>query len=295
MLASKNFQAMNAEQTDLYERIQAFSLDQPNAQLSFSKRLARDNGWSFQYAQQVIEEYKKFAFLAVAAGHPVTPSDQVDQVWHLHLTYTRSYWEEFCLRVLQTPLHHDPTLGGEDENQKFDDWYSKTLKSYEQFFGAKPPVEIWSTPRDRFGRDLYFVRINTQQNWILPKLQIRKGAVASIAIFSMLLLSGCYVGSSENNINPFAGALLATICIGAVFGAIRFFAEIVDSINNPSRPRIRGGCGGGGCGSAGCGGWGSGWGDSSGHSSGDSGSSDGGSSCGGGGCGGCGGGGCGGG
>jgi hypothetical protein len=285
-LTDESIQAMTAEQAELYERIQAFSLDQPDAQLSFSKRLARDNGWSLQYARQVIEEYKKFAFLAVVAGHPVTPSDQVDQVWHLHLTYTRSYWEEFCLQVLRTPLHHDPTLGGEAENQKFDNWYSKTLESYERFFRAKPSVEIWSTPKDRFGRDLHFVRINTQKNWVLPKLQGQKGAAVSTTILSTLILSGCYMGSSKNNINPFVGALLAVIGVAATFGVIRFLVGIVDFIKNPSLPRI-GGCGGSGCGTAGCGGWGSGWGwgDSGGHSSSDSGSSDGGG-CGGGGCGG---------
>ena len=296
----KSIQAMTAEQAELYERIQAFSLDKPDAQLSFSNRLARDNGWPLQYARQAIEEYKKFAFLAVVAGHPVTPSDQVDQVWHLHLTYTRSYWEEFCSQVLRTPLHHDPTLGGEAENQKFDDWYSKTLESYEQFFEVKPPLEIWSTLEDRFGRDLQFVRINAQQNWVLPKLQVQKGAAASTAILSTLMLSGCYIGSVENNINPVAGTLLAVICIAAAFGVIRFLVGIIDFIKNPSRPRIGTGWGGSSCGTAGCGGWSSGWGDSSshssgGHSSGDSGSSDGG--CGSGGCGGggCGGGGCGGG
>ena len=78
-LAGETVRSMNAEQVALYERIQAFSLDQSDAQLSFSKRLAKENGWSLQYAQQAIEEYKKFAFLAVAAGHPVTPSDPVDQ------------------------------------------------------------------------------------------------------------------------------------------------------------------------------------------------------------------------
>lgn len=297
-LTDKSIQAMTAEQAELYERIQAFSLDQPDAQLSFSKRLARDNGWSLQYARQVIEEYKKFAFLAVVAGHPVTPSDQVDQVWHLHLSYTRSYWEEFCTQVLRTPLHHEPTQGGQAENQKFDEWYSKTLESYKRFFRTKPPVEIWSTPKDRFGRDSHFVRINTQQNWVLPKLQVQKGAAVSAAILSTLILSGCYIGSSETNINPFAGALLAVIDVAAAFGVIRFLVGIVDFVKNPSLPRIRGGWGGSGCGTAGCGGWGSGWGDSSGsHSSGDSGSSDGGSGCGGGGCGGsgCGSGGCGGG
>lgn len=284
---------MNTEQAELYERIQAFSLDKPNAQLSFSKRLARDNGWSLQYARQTIEEYKKFAFLALAAGHPVTPSDQVDQVWHLHLTYTRSYWDEFCSEVLQTPLHHDPTLGGEAENQKFDDLYNKTLESYERFFGVKPPVEIWSTPKDRFGRDLYFVRVNTQQNWVLAKLQVQKAA-ASIAIPFTLMLSGCYIRSSENNINPYAGALLAVIWVAAAFGVIRFLVGIVEFIKNPSLSRVRGDWGSSGCGSAGCSGWVSGWGDSGGHS-GDSGDSDGGSGCGGCGGGGCGGGGCGGG
>jgi len=268
---------MNPEQTALYERIRAFSLDPSDAQLPFSKRLARDNSWSLQYAQQAIEEYKKFAFLAVAAGHPVTPSDQVDQVWHLHLTYMRSYWEEFCLQVLQTPLHHEPTLGGEAENQKFDDWYSKTLESYERFFGAKPPVEIWSTPTDRFGRDLHFVRINTQQNWVLAKSPIKKRIAASIAIIFALALGGCYVGSSESSINLFAVVLLATVGIAAGWGMIRFLLGIADFMKNPSRPRI-------GSGSTGCGGCGTGWGlgDSAGghNSGGEGGSCDGGGGCG---------------
>ena len=133
---------MNVQQAELYQRIQAFSLDNPDADFSFSKRLARDNGWSAEYTHRVIEEYKKFTFLAVAAGHPVTPSDQVDQVWHLHLIYTYSYWSEFCPNVLQTALHHGPTRGGCNEHHKFNDWYSKTLASYESFFGQAPPTDI---------------------------------------------------------------------------------------------------------------------------------------------------------
>lgn len=96
---------MNIERIESYERIHAFSLDKPGAQLSFSERLVRDNGWSSQSARQAIEQYKKFAFLAVAAEHPVTPSDQVEPVWHLHLTCTQ-FWEEFCSEILQTPSHH---------------------------------------------------------------------------------------------------------------------------------------------------------------------------------------------
>lgn len=261
-LIDKSSQAMNAEQAALYEQIQAFSFDQSDAQLSFSQRLARDNSWSLEYAEQVIEEYKKFVFLAVVSQHPVTPSDQVDQVWHLHLTYTRSYWIDFCWQVLQVPLHHDPTLGGEVETQKFNDWYSKTLESYEHFFEQIPPTDIWSTPKVRFGRDLNFVRVNNQQNWVLSKLQVQRVATASVAILFTWILSNYYVSTSKSNINSFAGTLLAIISVAAGFGFIRIFVGVINFIKNPSSSKIQGSFGGGGCGSwggcnsGGCGGGG---------------------------------------
>ena len=200
---------MNLQQSELYQRIQAFSLDGPDANLPFSKRLARDNGWSAKYTQRVIDEYKKFAFLAVAAGHPVTPCDQVDQVWHLHLIYTHSYWGEFCPNVLQTPLHHEPTRGGHSEHDKFNDWYSKTLASYEQFFGQAPPADIWPSPRIRFERDIHFVRVNTQQNWILPKpavelpkLPIDRSPIAALLFVLALTITGCGSLSLTSISNP---------------------------------------------------------------------------------------------
>lgn len=205
---------MNSQQIELYNRIQAFSFDQPGTQLLFSKRLSRDNRWSLGYAQRVIEEYKKFTFLAVAAGHPVTPSDQVDQVWHFHLSYTRSYWQEFCPKVLQTPLHHEPTRGGLSEQLKFDDWYSQTLKSYKQFFGQIPPIDIWSDPKDRFGRDLKFVRVNTQQNWLvpkpslstLPKVQRKHAIILSLLSTMASAITGCQIISTIPNPLNFTGS-----------------------------------------------------------------------------------------
>jgi uncharacterized protein (TIGR04222 family) len=160
---------MEPHHFELYRRIQAFDLDAVDAQFTLSERLARENRWSADFTWRVIEEYKKFAFLAMAAGHPVTPSDQVDQVWHLHLTYTRSYWDEFCPQILGKPLHHEPTQGGEREKAKFNDWYGKTLASYQRLFGEKPPTDIWPAAAQRFGRDLHFVRVNQQQHWLIPK------------------------------------------------------------------------------------------------------------------------------
>jgi hypothetical protein len=69
---------MNTQQIALLQRIQEFQLDDSASNFSFSHRLARENGWTVQYAKSVIDEYKKFIFLAIVSGHPVTPSDQVD-------------------------------------------------------------------------------------------------------------------------------------------------------------------------------------------------------------------------
>lgn len=182
---------MDAEQTELYRRIQEFSVDKSDSDFPFSQRLARENGWADDYAQRVIDEYKKFAFLAVAADHPVTPSDQVDQVWHLHLVYTHSYWDEFCQKVLQQPLHHVPTCGGEREHAKFNKWYAKTLTSYEAFFGYQPPEDIWPAADVRFTRDIHFMRVNYQQSWILPKPH--KGwQIGSILIVVLVLSLTAY-------------------------------------------------------------------------------------------------------
>lgn len=140
---------MTCEHDTLWQRIQDHSPGYANASLGFAERLARENGWSREYALRVVTEYKRFVYLAATLEHPITPSDPVDQAWHLHLTYTRDYWEVFCPRVLGRPLHHDPTRGGNVERVKFFDWYSQTLAAYLAAFG-EPPGDIWPSPERRF-------------------------------------------------------------------------------------------------------------------------------------------------
>src|SRR5262245_15423178 len=126
---------MNAQQAERYQRIVDFPLDAPDTPLPFCRRLARENRWGDDYARRVLDEYRKFAFLAVTAGHLVVPSDQVDQAWHLHLLYTRSYWDHFCPEALGQPLHHGPSTGAPTEQERLVDGYARTLASYERFFG----------------------------------------------------------------------------------------------------------------------------------------------------------------
>ena len=107
-------------------------------------------------------------FLTCLADHPLTPSDQVDQVWHLHLIYTRSYWEDFCGATLGKMVHHGPTKGGGSEAAKYQDWYEMTKQLYETVFRHQPPEDIWPASKERFS-NINFRRVNTDEYWIIKK------------------------------------------------------------------------------------------------------------------------------
>src|SRR5687767_7184782 len=119
------------------------------AQLPFAQRLARENGWSMAHADRVMGEYKRFCFLAATAGHEVTPSDAIDQAWHLHLTYSRDYWEIYCPSVLGRVLHHAPTTGSAAARHQYFEQYAQTLKSYERVFGESAPADLWPSAAKR--------------------------------------------------------------------------------------------------------------------------------------------------
>jgi len=159
---------MTTTEQALWTRIQGFSLDDPESALTFSQRLARENGWTTNYTQEVIAEYRKFIFLACVSPVQVTPSDPVDQAWHLHLTYTYSYWQAFCQETLGQPIHHNPTKGGANEQDIFHNCYDETLRLYEEKFGEKPPADVWPDTSTRFS-DTDFVRINSRHYWMIRK------------------------------------------------------------------------------------------------------------------------------
>jgi hypothetical protein len=159
---------MTSQQQGLWHSIKNFELDDPHASFSFTDRLARENDWDLAYSLRAVDEYKKFIFLMCIAGHPVTPSDQVDQVWHLHLLYTESYWIDLCANILKRQLHHGPTKGGDLEKNKFEDWYAKTLTLYTEIFSADPPADLWPESKIRFS-DIHYVRVNARKNWIITK------------------------------------------------------------------------------------------------------------------------------
>jgi len=187
---------MNEEQRALYERVQAFEIDQPGASFPYSRRLAKENGWSYEFTERVIVEYKRFAFLAMAAGHWVSPSKIVDEAWHLHLTYTKNYWEVFCPQILGKPLHHHPTEGGTEEKAKFEDWYGRTFDSYRRLFGEEPPADIWTTGPEPAKPP----EVDRERHWVIRKPVIRFRARYLVLASVLAVVIGC-TGQSTG-VNP---------------------------------------------------------------------------------------------
>lgn len=133
-------------QQELWENIQNFNFDDQNSSYPFSRKLATENNWSFSFTQQAIAEYRKFIFLCCISPTGASPSETVDKVWHLHLTYTKNYWEDFCQNTLQQDIHHHPSRGGPTEKTKHDNWYRETRQHYEATFKNPPPSLIWPSP-----------------------------------------------------------------------------------------------------------------------------------------------------
>jgi uncharacterized protein (TIGR04222 family) len=156
----------NDGQRELWTRIAAHPIG-GDAAHSFAIRLAREQGWTRSEAAEAIDEYRRFCFLAFVAGHEVTPSEEVDAVWHLHLLYTRDYWDVFCVTVLGAPLHHGPTRCA-SQQAHYRDAYARTLASYAAYFGA-PSMQWWPGSAQRFQRKPAMTRIDRQRYWIVPR------------------------------------------------------------------------------------------------------------------------------
>jgi uncharacterized protein (TIGR04222 family) len=213
---------MDPSRTALFAAIQSFPIDDGDPSLSFEARLARDHGWSRAYAHRVVAEYRRYLFLAATAGESVCPSEDVDAAWHLHLTYTRSYWARLCGGVIGRPLHHDPTRGGPAEADKHRRMYERTLRAYREVVGEEPPADVWPGPDVRFGADLSHRVVNTARNWVIPKAPARRAVGSLAAVCAALLVMGCAGGWNPFDLVgiDFLGVLLPVMVAAVVLGRV---------------------------------------------------------------------------
>lgn len=239
----------------LWEKLEGFQLDDNNAVFDFSARLSKENGWQREFTTRAIQEYKRFLLLAMHAGNPVTPGEAVDQVWHLHLVYTRSYWQMLCGEILGRPLHHEPTKGGALEGGKYREQYQRTLDSYRQMFGEEPPTDIWTSVEHCF-RPKVLRWVDVSRHWTLtkpawlPRLRARHAmSAAALAVVAMLLVS-----CDDLNVFDYRGeafllfyfygfaiALLASWVLAKVAARIVAPAVRPDEVSDPYEVAILGG------------------------------------------------------
>jgi hypothetical protein len=238
-----------AADNTLWLTLQTLPIGEPGSVLSFEARLARENGWSQTYAQRVMEQYKCFIYLIATSGEELTPSDAVDQAWHLHLAYTRSYWDGMCQQVLGFELHHQPTQGGDSQLAHFTHTYTRTLELYLEVFGQQPPADIWPPVEQRFNNARSFQRINRSDNWLIRKPR-RLSVVSALALSVLLLVTACAPEESGGS-----GWFWLKVAIG-VWGIYIVAKFINDKLGGGKHGGSSGGgCGGTGCsGCAGCGG-----------------------------------------
>ena len=157
-----------AAATALWGRLTAHPFERPQEGLDLTRRLAREQGWSLEQARATIEEYRRFCFLCCVAGESMTPSQEVDEVWHIHLTYTHDYWDCFCPQVLGTPLHHEPTRGGPAQGRHFREQHARTLAAYERWFDP-PPLAFWPGTQERFADPARWRHVDLHRHWVLPR------------------------------------------------------------------------------------------------------------------------------
>lgn len=182
--------------SSLWEKLNRYQVAAPQQQL-FINKLQSETGWDKNYCLLAIDEYKKFIYLACISKTPVTPSKAIDAVWHLHLTFSRSYWIDLCDNILQRPIHHDPSE--ENDEALMQDQYQYTLQKYANEFGVEAPVAVWQKEPE----------INSRK---YPKLLLILG----------LLFGSSYVyaGLSETLENVFSLAFL--IAFFWIFGYLLF-------------------------------------------------------------------------
>ena len=170
---------------ELWQRIAAFPLDDPNSAHPFSKKLMTEQRWSENDTLRVIAEYKKFIYLAIVEPNGASPSKDVDDVWHLHITYTEGY-AQFCQATAGRFLHHHPSKGGETEHLRHKTWATDTLQNYYKHFGYAPPKDVWDVPLDFSFENEKPIKIDSPMVY-QPSIAVLIGSGFILGLFCLLV------------------------------------------------------------------------------------------------------------
>ena len=100
-------------------------------------------------ASRWIIEYLKFIWLSTLSKRELFPSDIVDKVWHLHMTYSKHYRNMIYSIKGQACEHTQEWCHKVDDGDQ-KQTYEDTLSFYSWIFEEPPPEDIWRSPDDEF-------------------------------------------------------------------------------------------------------------------------------------------------
>ncbi|KAI9011787.1 hypothetical protein DFJ74DRAFT_772071 [Hyaloraphidium curvatum] len=105
------------------------------------RRVLKEKHWTEERVDAAVAEYRRFATLA-AAGVPMPPCLDVDEIWHAHILHTIDY-STFSAALLGPGsfLHHvpaDPEDTPAEQREAMKNGYSAGLTAYRERFGAEP-------------------------------------------------------------------------------------------------------------------------------------------------------------
>ena len=71
------------------------------------KMVEQQMGANAEMAGRLIEQYRKFLFLAMRAGHQVIPPGVINDVWMMHMQNAQNYWEQLGQMITERPCSGD--------------------------------------------------------------------------------------------------------------------------------------------------------------------------------------------
>lgn len=96
--------ALNNAQIDnsLWEKIQTLNLE------LIVDRMIIKHGWTEDKTEKALKDYRYFLYMSQMVEQAITPTGDVDDLWHEHILHTNKYAID-CQKLFGKFLHHFPT------------------------------------------------------------------------------------------------------------------------------------------------------------------------------------------
>ncbi|MBO9636348.1 MAG: hypothetical protein J7578_24815 [Chitinophagaceae bacterium] len=147
---------MNYKENPIWKKLESCSFDSQGSTVRFHEMLARRGKWSTDFTTEVIEDYRKFLFLAATTKEILIPPPAVDLAWDINIHYFKSDWNELSKDIQLLKLRR---IIPDSEDNKEPQWsydnYNRTLELYHNIFHSWPDGRIWPTPREWFHPEIW--------------------------------------------------------------------------------------------------------------------------------------------